>query len=371
MATQPIDITTLRFEAKDAEIFTIPDTQTRLDTLQNYFFPRLEVLLHDTVAAIQRIYGVNPYERMTTTARPQHRRIAKDTWDYGEVYMGLTGRRSTHPLRVRRQDGAPFQYHPSRLTYTVSPAGELQVVFSPFSQVVDAPFQTAVATLLQEHQAVLAPVLALYHVSQTCVRAGAFLDLGDAFGPEALRVTDQRPELVSLPMHFPLDANMWAWEVLQGAFIILYPLLEACVDLALGTPLQLMRRMDTFKAWYQQQAQKLDEADAEGDGAGEPDGVTDPTAIRPDLDGYTTIRSSEWWAVLARDQWTCCSCGRSSRRDGVVLNVDHIIPRSLGGTNAMDNLQTLCRKCNQGKSNRDSTDLRRASATRVQGEEAH
>ena len=30
MATHPIDITTIRFEAKDAEIFNIPDTKTRL-----------------------------------------------------------------------------------------------------------------------------------------------------------------------------------------------------------------------------------------------------------------------------------------------------------------------------------------------------
>jgi hypothetical protein len=74
MAMRPIDITTIRFEAKDAEIFSIPDLKTRLDTLQNYFFPRMEVLLRDTVDLIQEVYDVNPYERMTVTARPRHRR---------------------------------------------------------------------------------------------------------------------------------------------------------------------------------------------------------------------------------------------------------------------------------------------------------
>jgi 5-methylcytosine-specific restriction endonuclease McrA len=79
----------------------------------------------------------------------------------------------------------------------------------------------------------------------------------------------------------------------------------------------------------------------------------------PELNNYQMSRPGLWWTVLARDHWTCCSCGRSSRYEGVLLEVDHIVPRSHGGTDVMGNLQTLCRKCNQGKSNRDSTDLRR------------
>jgi 5-methylcytosine-specific restriction endonuclease McrA len=79
----------------------------------------------------------------------------------------------------------------------------------------------------------------------------------------------------------------------------------------------------------------------------------------PELNNYQMIRSGLWWTVLARDHWTCCSCGRSSRYEGVLLEVDHIVPRSHGGTDVMGNLQTLRRKYNQGKSNRDSTDLRR------------
>jgi len=69
------------------------------------------------------------------------------------------------------------------------------------------------------------------------------------------------------------------------------------------------------------------------------------------------VIAGKWWAVLARDKWKCLSCGRSSKEDGVLLEVDHIIPRSKGGSDDMSNLQTLCKKCNIGKSNRDSTRL--------------
>ena len=56
--------------------------------------------------------------------------------------------------------------------------------------------------------------------------------------------------------------------------------------------------------------------------------------------------------VIQRDNHKCCICGRSpATTPGLELQVDHIIPWSKGGETTMDNLQTLCRECNLGKSN--------------------
>jgi len=56
--------------------------------------------------------------------------------------------------------------------------------------------------------------------------------------------------------------------------------------------------------------------------------------------------------VLNRDNFRCIFCGKSPATDvGVKLHVDHIVPFSKGGTNSLDNLQTLCQDCNLGKSN--------------------
>lgn len=41
--------------------------------------------------------------------------------------------------------------------------------------------------------------------------------------------------------------------------------------------------------------------------------------------------------------------------DGVLMTKDHIVPRSLGGTNDLTNLQTMCLSCNQKKGNRNIT----------------
>lgn len=66
-----------------------------------------------------------------------------------------------------------------------------------------------------------------------------------------------------------------------------------------------------------------------------------------------TINQRLRFLVLARDNFCCCACGASPAKDGGItkLHVDHIIPWSRGGQTTMDNLQTLCKKCNLGKSN--------------------
>jgi len=58
------------------------------------------------------------------------------------------------------------------------------------------------------------------------------------------------------------------------------------------------------------------------------------------------------YQVLKRDNFSCCQCGASPAKDpSVSLHIDHIIPWSKGGRTTLDNLQTLCSKCNLGKSN--------------------
>jgi 5-methylcytosine-specific restriction endonuclease McrA len=51
-------------------------------------------------------------------------------------------------------------------------------------------------------------------------------------------------------------------------------------------------------------------------------------------------------AVFARDDWTCQYCGRPAE------NVDHVQPRSRGGTHTWDNVVAACRRCNSKKENR-------------------
>ena len=54
--------------------------------------------------------------------------------------------------------------------------------------------------------------------------------------------------------------------------------------------------------------------------------------------------------VLARDSFKCQACGRSPANEyGVQLHIDHVMPWSQGGPTTIENLRTLCERCNIGK----------------------
>ena len=53
-------------------------------------------------------------------------------------------------------------------------------------------------------------------------------------------------------------------------------------------------------------------------------------------------------AVLIRDNCRCRACGFS---DTLIMEIDHVKPRSLGGLDDLDNLQALCSFCNNTKKN--------------------
>ena len=57
------------------------------------------------------------------------------------------------------------------------------------------------------------------------------------------------------------------------------------------------------------------------------------------------------YQILKRDNFKCCACGASPAKDPAVeLHIDHIVPWSKGGETTANNLQTLCSRCNIGKS---------------------
>lgn len=75
--------------------------------------------------------------------------------------------------------------------------------------------------------------------------------------------------------------------------------------------------------------------------------------VNPDISHKTKrdINLRLRFKVMQRDNFKCCLCGASPAKDpSVELHIDHIIPWSKGGETTIDNLQTLCSKCNLGKS---------------------
>jgi ATP adenylyltransferase len=70
--------------------------------------------------------------------------------------------------------------------------------------------------------------------------------------------------------------------------------------------------------------------------------------------GY--LSGSLRYEILKRACFRCELCGIPA--DERALEVDHIFPRKLGGTDDLSNLQALCFKCNANKGARDDKDFR-------------
>lgn len=71
--------------------------------------------------------------------------------------------------------------------------------------------------------------------------------------------------------------------------------------------------------------------------------------------------------VFKRDSFTCQYCG--SKAPDVILEIDHIEPKSKGGIDEIINLLTSCFDCNRGKSNRKINDNSIVEKQRIQIEE--
>ncbi|WP_077067745.1 HNH endonuclease [Haloarcula rubripromontorii] len=54
--------------------------------------------------------------------------------------------------------------------------------------------------------------------------------------------------------------------------------------------------------------------------------------------------------VLKRDNYQCTNCGKPQVL-AQSLDIDHIVPRGVGGSERISNLHTLCRQCHDAKDN--------------------
>lgn len=72
----------------------------------------------------------------------------------------------------------------------------------------------------------------------------------------------------------------------------------------------------------------------------------DKRAAKARLRMYANLFNRDMRKLMLSDDSVCCVCLSKTG-----LQIDHIIPVSLGGKNEQCNTQILCSKCNRSKSN--------------------
>lgn len=149
------------------------------------------------------------------------------------------------------------------------------------------------------------------------------------------RLLGSHPQWMVISSHIyaPGRDTEEALRLAGGQFVYLVPMLVGVIEAALG-------RHPSVRALHDLLCRHLM---AEGEADEDP--------------GPGHISSALRYQVFERDGFRCVMCGATAAT-GASLEVDHIVPRARGGSNAMANLQTLCDRCNRGKSARLSPALR-------------
>ena len=75
-----------------------------------------------------------------------------------------------------------------------------------------------------------------------------------------------------------------------------------------------------------------------------------PTVVRQVEENQRQVPLKLRFIVFRRDRFRCIYCGRSPATDlDTVLHADHVRPVADNGLTVLENLQTLCERCNLGK----------------------
>jgi hypothetical protein len=102
-----------------------------------------------------------------------------------------------------------------------------------------------------------------------------------------------------------------------------------------------VRRFGSWNKALLAAAESMPTSDDGGDAVEQP--APSPAATK--CEGRKALSVRKRFFIFKRDRYRCRICGRS----GIELEVDHKVPVAQGGSNALDNLQTLCFDCNRGK----------------------
>lgn len=83
-----------------------------------------------------------------------------------------------------------------------------------------------------------------------------------------------------------------------------------------------------------------------------------PTRGTAEQRGYGSAWRKKRAAVLKRDRHLC-QCENCKGRRLIASEVDHILPKHLGGTDDLDNLAAINTDCHKAKTQREACEARR------------
>lgn len=352
------NVSSITFDEDDKVLFGIDDLQLKADAIHYSLLPKLEIIGSELVSRIIAVYGVDYFSHSSFAKSPSFRksnRIEELKTDYDSATISLKGQRKWEKwFGLKRVGEKPANIVPFSLTINLSEDGlshgfyftiprnfTLKTYRKFFNFLIDN--ESLVQALLFNSE-----LIPLFEWNEENLFISAFSE------KLKWKLKNGFFDLFFVPAHgldFPIG-NKEIEAILSNCTLI-YALYQCFIDISLGKKTSLQKYVEKYNMWL------LANRDKEANSS---TGLRKIQLTADEIEKLTKnklkVQAGLRWLVFKRDDWKCVSCGRSSA-DGIILHIDHILPRSKGGKDVIENYQTLCNICNIGKSNKDATDLRK------------
>lgn len=362
----------ITFDKEDALLFSYSDDLLlKAKAIQNSILPKLQVLLQESVALVRKIYGIEVFDEDSTLSKyPSFREKRENSLqiNYETAGIGITGSRTPIWDGFQRNDGKPVKIIPVSLRYELSENGLILCFLVDGSIKLHLYSFRKIFSFLLEFKDEIQALTSFFGFEIKVGHLNEMLTpLKDVLTRilKANRRNDYSFAIQKLyPM--PLGEEKSDLDFAVVDFCALFPVYYEILQVAQGKATQFGRLLkklrncilDDIKATANDKLSKSTDG-----GISNPKNTTSYSVIKELAERRIDdigIRASIRWQVFERDDFRCVACGATAL-DGAILHIDHILPRSKGGTDTMENYQTLCQTCNIGKSNHSERNLRERS----------
>ncbi|MFV0389056.1 MAG: HNH endonuclease [Pyrinomonadaceae bacterium] len=345
------------FDLDDKNLFLVDDLKLKADAIRHSIVPKIEIITNETISILTNVFDTDPLELNTILKFPNFRRKRNTefTVDYPEAQAGLGPKRSrTLWTEVKRINDKHPMILPLSLTYCLGESGlcfyftttRYGISLKDYSlfHSYHLKYKEKIDMLVMESNTSLSITFEDYKKFALKPRKKLF----DAM------LNDNCWDIVyfSKMLEYPIDNE--SISNLVRDYVTFYPVYANYVKIASGNPFNFNHQLNLLRKYLIQYEESAIETSDEDVDQTETFSEQHLLAI---AEKKIRVMPAMRWQVFQRDNWKCVACGRNSK-NGVILHIDHIIPRSKGGMDKLDNYQTLCETCNIGKGNRDQTDLR-------------
>ena len=360
MGDGKMELKNISFDESYKNLFQVDDPRLRADALKHSILPRLHLVLNDCIYMIKRVYDIEALEDSRVSDYPSFRSKRETELEhlYEAAYVGLSGKQMKGKWHgVERKDGKPVQLLPFRYGLQLTEEGLVIFLENYWVKGLTDESHKKLFDFHLEFES-------LIHV--LCYQCNMRPALYYGEDVEPISTFRQLYECMLRNKIFEnnFGSEAWAYPITSEAllemaycFVHFYPVYDSYLQIAMGNPV----RFSELIAKLNKRKRETDKSEDEvGDSVDETVVALSEEMIlkaKEAAEQKIKVMPAIRWQVFQRDDWKCVACGRGSQND-VILHVDHIVPRSKGGKDTLENYQTLCSLCNIGKSNKDATDLR-------------